>query len=213
MMRIKKLGHCCLVINERGLKIMTDPGSYTVEEQVQEKNIDIILITHEHGDHIHTDSLKIVLSNNPEAKVVTNTAVGKLLSNVGIKYEILEGTSVKDFSGLKLEAHDCKHEEIFQELGQVQNTGYFIGSRLFYPGDSLCNPGKIVEILALPVAGPWTRVRDFMNYVLDVKPKFCFPVHDGGLKSTDLIYKLANMFLFKSGVIFKTFEESKEQEF
>ena len=41
-MKIKKLGHCCLVIETNGKKIMTDPGSYTVGEQTKEKNIDVI---------------------------------------------------------------------------------------------------------------------------------------------------------------------------
>lgn len=212
-MKIKKLGHCCLIIEEAGKRVMTDPGSYTIDDQSKEKNIDFILITHEHGDHIHIDSLKIILANNPQAKVITNTAVGKLLDDADIKYEILEGESTKDFSGLMLEAHDCKHEEIFKELGQVQNTGYFIGSRLFYPGDSLYNPVKPVEILALPVAGPWTRVRDFMNYVLDVKPKICFPVHDGMLTNPKASYWALNMLLPKSNIIFKPLDVHNEEEF
>lgn len=192
---------------------MTDPGSYTIEEQVKEKNIDLILITHEHGDHLHVESLKKILENNPNVKIVTNNGVGKILDETGIKYEILENKIPKEILGVELEAHDCKHEEIFEEYGQVQNTGYFIDKRLFYPGDAFYNPGKSVEILALPVAGPWTNVKDFIKYGLNLKPKVCFPVHDGGLKSTELTYKLAKMFLTRSDIFFKIFEENKEQEF
>lgn len=32
-MKIKKLGHCCLVVEIEGKKIMIDPGSYTIKEQ------------------------------------------------------------------------------------------------------------------------------------------------------------------------------------
>ena len=39
-MKIKKLGHCCLVIEINGRKIMTDPGSWTTDEQIKERNID-----------------------------------------------------------------------------------------------------------------------------------------------------------------------------
>jgi L-ascorbate metabolism protein UlaG (beta-lactamase superfamily) len=212
-MKIRKLGHCCLVIETNGKRIMTDPGSYTVDEQVKEKNIDLVLITHEHGDHLHVESLKKILVNNPRAVIITNSGVGKLLDEANIKYEIFEGKKIKEFLGVELEAHDCRHEEIFEEYGQVQNTGYFIDKKLFYPGDSFYNPGKPVEILALPVAGPWTRIKDFLKYALDVKPEVCFPVHDGGLKSTELTYKLAKMFLTKSGIIFKTFEGDESQEF
>jgi L-ascorbate metabolism protein UlaG (beta-lactamase superfamily) len=213
-MKIKKLGHCCLVIETNGRKIMTDPGSYTIEEQTKEIGIDLILITHEHGDHLHIESLKKILVNNPNAIIITNDGVGKLLSEAGIKYQVLENKITKEILGVELEAHDCKHEEIFEELGQVQNTGYFIDKRLFYPGDSFYNPGKSVEILALPVAGPWSRVRDFMRYVLDVKPKVCFPVHDGMLAGfLGSAYWVPKMVLPKFNIIFKSFEENKEAEF
>ena len=146
--------------------------------------------------------------------MVTNRAVGKLLDETGLKYEILEGTQSKDFSGLFLEACDCKHEEIFEEIGQVQNTGYFISKRLFYPGDSLHNPKKDIEILALPVGGPWVKVKDFMKYVLEVKPKICFPVHDGMLKNSfGSAHRVPNLVLPKFNIIFKDFEVSDIEEF
>jgi len=212
--KIKKLGHCCLVIEVNGKRIMTDPGSYTVDQQIKEKDVDLILITHEHGDHLHVESLKNILINNPNVKIITNNGVGKILTEAGIKYEVLEDKIAKDLMGVELEAHDCKHEEIFEEIGQVQNTGYFINKRLFYPGDSLYNPGKPVEILALPVAGPWTRVRDFMKYVLEIKPKICFPVHDGMLTSyVGSAYWIPKMVLLKYDIVFKSFEEKKEEEF
>jgi len=192
---------------------MTDPGSYTTEEHAKEKNLDIILITHEHGDHLHVESLKDIIAGNPQAKIITNESAGKILQETGIKYEVLPKKTEQEVAGVKLEAHDCKHEEIFEEVGQVQNTGYFIGPRLFYPGDSLYNPGKPVEILALPVAGPWTRVRDFMKYALDVKPKICFPVHDGMLNNFSSSHKIPELILSKSGIVFKNFEENNIEEF
>ncbi len=212
-MKIKKLGHSCMVIEVNGKKVMTDPGSYTVQEQSKEKNIDVILITHEHPDHLDIESLKIIVTNNPNVTIVTNSSVGKLLTEAGIKYEVLENKTPKKFLGVEVEARDCKHAEIFEEIGQVQNTAYFIGKRLFYPGDSLYNPGKAVEILALPVAGPWNNVKDSMKYVLDVKPKICFPVHDGMLKSFGSAHRVPSLVLPKFGIIFKSFEEHKEEEF
>src|SRR3989338_9968108 len=178
-MKIKKLGHCCLIIKTNSKRIMTDPGFYTMEEQSIEKNIDMIIISHEHPDHYHFESLKTILVNNPNAKIITNNAVGKLLDEAKIKYQILENKIPKEILGVELEAHDCKHEEIYEEIGQVQNTGFFIDKRLFYPGDSFYNPEKPVEILALPVAGPWTRIKDAIKYALEINPKVCFPVHDG----------------------------------
>ena len=65
-MNVTKLDHCCLLINHKGLRILTDPGHYTVDLQNRLKNIDIILITHEHQDHLHTESLHELIKNNPK---------------------------------------------------------------------------------------------------------------------------------------------------
>ena len=79
-MNITKLGHCCLVLEENGMKILTDPGSFTTEPVKAVTGINIILITHEHTDHYHIESIEAVLKNNPGAVVVSNSAVAKLLA-------------------------------------------------------------------------------------------------------------------------------------
>lgn len=176
-MKITKYGQCCLLIEVAGKRILTDPGRFSVSQN-EVRDIDLILITHEHADHLHADSLEAVLKNNPIAKVVTNTSVGKILAELGINYEILEGVDKAEKAGVELEAYDGKHAEIYKEYGQVQNTGYFIANRLFYPGDAYTETGKDVEILALPIAGPWCRSADAIAYALRVNPKKAFPVHD-----------------------------------
>src|SRR3989338_2760154 len=117
-MKIKKLGHCCLVIEENGKRVMTDPGSYTISEQELDKNIALIIIPHEHADHLHTDSLKNILLNNPQAIIVTNNGVGKIIGEAGIKYEKLEEGNSGKFASIYLEAHGDKHAEIYEDFGQ-----------------------------------------------------------------------------------------------
>jgi L-ascorbate metabolism protein UlaG (beta-lactamase superfamily) len=60
-----------LLIEEKELRILTDPGTYSKNFE-QLKNIDIILITHEHFDHLHIPALKVCLENNPKVKIFTN---------------------------------------------------------------------------------------------------------------------------------------------
>ena len=88
-MKVTKYGHCCLLIEEKGLRILTDPGSFTTAQN-DVKSIDIILITHEHADHLHIDSLKIIIKNNPVARIITNNGVAKLLDKEKIKYQIVD---------------------------------------------------------------------------------------------------------------------------
>lgn len=122
---------------------MTDPGSFSTAQN-SETGIGIVLITHEHSDHLHVESLKSVMANNPNARVVTNSSVSKILAEQGIAHEVLEGVAEKKFGltsatgdaaegggamhSLLIRAHDAKHAEIFESFGQVQNTGYFIMS-------------------------------------------------------------------------------------
>ncbi len=176
-MKITKFGHCCLLIEYKGKRIVTDPGGWsTIPADLSD--IDLILITHEHGDHLHVESLQGILKNNPGAKIITNTGVGKILSEKAIEFSKLEEGGYELFDDIKLEAFGDVHREVYKELGKVQNTGYFIDEKLFYPGDALTVINRPVAILAAPVAGPWLKFKEAIDYILEVKPKAFFPVHE-----------------------------------
>ena len=213
-MLIKKLGHCCLLIKTGNLTILTDPGAFSIAQNLI-TGIDIVLITHEHSDHLHTESVKEILKNNPDARIFTNSGVGKKLDEENIKYSLLEGNNSEEINDVKIEAFDSKHEEIWQEIGQVQNTGYFIDNKLFYPGDSFYNPEKPVDVLALPVAGPWCKIPDAIRYCLKVKPKKAFPVHDGMLQEDRIgaSHKIPEKVLTENGIEFISMLSGEEREF
>jgi len=179
-MTITKFGHCCLLLEIKGKRILVDPGRFSTEQNSL-TNIDIILITHEHADHCHTESLACILDKNPDAVVVTNSSVEKLLSVDGVLVHILEGRDTATVVDVFIEAFDGEHVEIFEKFGLVQNTGYFIEDIFFFPGDAYTIPNKPVQILALPVAGPWCKVSEAIHYALSVSPTVAFPVHDATL--------------------------------
>jgi L-ascorbate metabolism protein UlaG (beta-lactamase superfamily) len=191
---------------------MTDPGSYSTLQD-QEMDIDIILITHEHSDHFHLESLKKVIFNNPQAKIITNNAVGKLLDVEKISYEILENGNSLIEQEIVIEGFGEKHAEIYPGWGQVENTGYFIESKFFYPGDAFINPGKPVDILALPVAGPWMKISEAIDYGLQIKPRIAFPVHDGILKSPGMPHRVPAKFLNENGIEFVPMLDGDTKEF
>lgn len=211
-MKIKKLGHCCFVAEPKeGVKIMTDPGAFSTA-QVEEKNISAVVFTHEHQDHLHIDSLKKVLENNPGAVVITNTAVGKILDEAGIKYEKVEEGQKYDLNGVNIAGFGNVHAEIYNTYGQVQNTGYMIDS-LCYPGDAFSYPDAHVDILALPVTAPWMRIKDAIDYAKNINPRIAFPVHDAHIHDwADFIYKLPEHFLSENKIGFKKLELDKEED-
>ncbi len=211
-MKINKLGHCCLIIEENGLRILTDPGNYT-EKQNEVTGIDIVLISHEHSDHYHVESVRAVMKNNPQAKIITNSAVGKILDTEGFIYTIIgDGQSITE-KGVLIEGFGKEHAPIYKDLMMVENTGYLIASRLYIPGDAFHNPAKPVELLALPVAGPWVKISDSIDYAIAVNPKIVFPVHDSNLRVLGgAPYYITEGVLAKHSIKFLPLEIEKETE-
>lgn len=179
-MKITKFGHCCLLIEVKGVRILTDPGNYNATPEVE--GIDAILITHEHPDHLHVESLEVILAHNPQAQVISHTSVGKILDEAGIKYTLITDGEVRDIKGVSIESSGSEHACIHHDLPVVQNTGFFIDATFFYPGDSFHNPHKKMSVLALPVAGPWMKLEEAIEYARLIKPKVVFPVHDDMLR-------------------------------
>jgi len=212
-MKIQKLGHCCLLIEEQNLRILTDPGMFTVEQCKDVKDIDVVLITHEHTDHIHIDSLKQILKNNPAAKVITISSVAPMLDEAGVTYRLMEHGQSETIDSVLIEAFGKIHARFHSSLPDVANTGFFIANRFFYPGDAFTDPGKQVEILALPVAGPWMKIEEAVEYALALKPKVAFPVHEAVYVNPGLGHRVPTIVLPKNEIEFRVIDRKGMVEF
>ena len=211
-MKITKLGHCCLLVETRGIRILTDPGTYsTLQNDL--KNVDLVLFTHEHADHFHLESLKIILQNNPNAKIIANESVGELLNKEKISFDLIKDGQKIEFKAVLIEGVGEKHATLYQSVPQTLNTGFFIDDVLFYPGDAFTDPKKQVEILALPVAGPWMKISEAIDYALKLKPESCFSVHDGILKNPGIAHRFPTMILNGNGINFFVPEIGQEMSF
>lgn len=211
-MKVTKLGHCCLLMESRGIRFLTDPGNYTTAQNAV-TGVHYVVISHEHTDHLHIESLKTVLANNPSAKVVCNGSVGKILEKEGISYIKVSGGESVDCDGVPVSGHDCRHETIYKEYEIVENTGYLFDDKLFYPGDSFCKPDVPIDILAFPVTGPWCTIARAVDYALEVRPRVAFPVHDGNLvRQNGITVRLPGIELPKAGISFIPLELGKETD-
>lgn len=193
------------------MQILTDPGTFSTQQN-EVKDIDIVLITHEHPDHLHVDSLKVVLKNNPNAIVITNAGVGRLLDQERIAYTCVEGGASFSFREIAIQGVGDQHAIIYESLPPIQNTGYFIADKLFYPGDAFTDPKRPVDVLALPVAGPWMKLSEAIEYAKAVHPNVCIPVHDGILVTPGPAHRVPRMALEPLGIRFLAMDLNQRTE-
>ena len=212
-MKIKKIGHCCFVVEKYGVKILTDPGAFS-SEQDELIGINAIFITHEHPDHLHIGSVKNILNNNPEAKIFTNQSIGNILKGEGIESEVFEDGKEFELGGMKVVFWDCEHAEICGDFGLVPSSAFFLDDTLYYAGDSFFFPDIKVKVLALPVEAPWMKISEAVDFAKKVKPEIAFPVHDGRLnpERAGSSYKVPEVMLEKEGIKFVTLKNGEEFE-
>lgn len=201
-MKITKLGHCCLLIEEGDTRLLTDPGCWSTAQN-DVTGIQGVLITHEHPDHFHLDSLRQIHTHNPDLTLIANRAVAAQVTNEHLTITTLEHGETSVFRGVELVAQGTEHAPLYPGVVPVMNTGYLIAQRLFYPGDALTVPAQPVEILALPIAGPWLTIADALDYAKAVQPQRCFPVHDGMIKPVEWLYRHPARFLPEAGIAFE----------
>ena len=91
------LGHSCFYINFNGISLITDPVFFDLLTNKRDtelpfnisdlKNIDYLLISHDHYDHLSIKSIKSLLKNNPNMKALLPLKTGMLFKGINIDYE------------------------------------------------------------------------------------------------------------------------------
>ena len=77
-MKVTKLEHATLVLEQNGETLILDPGFYT-RPMDGYKNVVGIAITHNHDDHVHEDQIDRILKDNPDALILgTQEVVARL---------------------------------------------------------------------------------------------------------------------------------------
>lgn len=214
-MRITKLGHCAMVVEADGVRLLTDPGSFTVGAQEGVSGLDMILITHEHADHFHIESLHTVVRNNPSVVIITNKAVAKLIADAGIANPVTvvgDGQSSRCKSVL-IEGFGHDHAPIVETMGLVENTAYMVANKFYFPGDNFHVPDKPVDVLALPVAGPWMKISEAVHFAKTIGARMAFGVHDGMLVPSFRAFPGMAMQLFVPNTEYVTLADGETREF
>lgn len=196
-MKIKKYPQSCLMIETNNKKILVDAGSLKYQDKFLKewKTVDIILITHKHGDHIKNDVLKDI-----NISIYSTQEVQDIYPE--IKFNIVKENDILDFDDVKIEVVKAIHgyNPLLKNGGQVfENVGYIVDDgkhRLYITSDTICfNNDYKADIVALPVTGYGLTMSAFEASLFskELGANLVLPIHmDNEKYPTDIDYMEKN---------------------
>jgi len=214
-MIVKKYLHSCLLLESKGKKLLIDPGAFSfIEGKTSPADIgpvDIILFTHHHRDHYDPEALEKILSLK-SAYIMAGEQTAEVIEDNDFTCERIRAGEVRDMFDFTIRAIEGFHEPL--PIAVVENVSFVINETLLHPGDSYAvREAGAIDVLALPVAGPWALV-DALEFARRLNPKTVIPIHDAGLKDFMLERVYANCLHYfeRHGIIFHPMELGQVME-
>jgi len=181
-MEVTHLGHSCLVVDTPDARILIDPGTLARSWETV-TDVDAVLITHAHPDHVDWERLPALLADNPNATLYFEpelAASEEAMNWTANPIASGEGTIVGDVT---VAAVGGQHAVVHADVPRIGNVGFVLrqesGPTLFHPGDSYEFAPEGVDVLAVPVNAPWGAVKEAIDFTRAVGPRTAIPIHDG----------------------------------
>lgn len=192
-LKITFIGHGTLMFVYSGKVIHVDPWSRLADYSKLPK-ADLILLTHEHGDHLDTKAIGIIRQEQTKV-VLTKACAGKVTGGI-----VMKNGDVRTVLGQKIEAvpaynivHKRSSGEPFHPKGR--GNGYVVTfgkTRVYIAGDTENIPEmkklKDIEIAFLPMNLPYTMTPEMVAEAAKVfEPKMLYPYHYGETDPNKLV--------------------------
>lgn len=188
-MFITTFGQSTLLVEDGESRLLIDPGTLTSDEAFALTGLSAVLLTHDHPDHCAPDGVRELLAHNTMAMVFGAPAIGAALPFLGdAGFRVLLDDEDLASGNLRMQVHRGEHALIHRALPRADNIGVVVtdraGTRLFHPGDSYEWVPEDVDVLALPIVGPWGSLREAVDFADAVAPRRMFPIHDAHLSES-----------------------------
>lgn len=191
-MKITHLGHAAVLLEVADRRILFDPGNFS-DRWHGLVDLDAIVVTHLHPDHVDPERVGALLAANPDAQVWVEPGVLGAVDLGGRGQGIAEDESV-ELGGVHLEAVGGLHAVIHRDIPRIGNVGLVVTAEgeptFFHPGDSLDTAPAGVDVVAIPMMGPWAAMKEHIDFLRDLGAAQGFGIHEALL--SDRGWKLAH---------------------
>jgi L-ascorbate metabolism protein UlaG (beta-lactamase superfamily) len=185
-MRLTKLGHSCVRLTKDGGTIVIDPGPLGDGAAAALAGADAILITHEHWDHVDVDAVSAALGDTPGLTLWTTPSLAAQFGPYATQvHEVHDGDSF-DVAGFGIRVFGEDHAIIHKDIPVISNVCFLVDEQVFHPGDSFTVPTAPVDTLLLPVAGPWLKSGEMIDYYRAISPARGLAIHEAILNDAGL---------------------------
>ena len=176
-MKVTHLGHACVLVETRRARILIDPG--TMSDFTELRDLDAVLVTHQHPDHVDASRLAALLAANSGATLVVDPDTAAVTADLPTHVVARPGEGFS-FGGTMVDVLGGLHAAVYADIPGCTNSAYLIDEgAFFHPGDSFFVPYLDVDVLAVAIDGPWLKLSEAVDYVHAVQPRVAVPIHEG----------------------------------
>ena len=192
-LKVTFIGHGTLMFTFGGKVIHVDPWSRLADYSILPK-ADIILLTHEHRDHLDLKALEI-LRTEKTALVLTETCASQIKGGI-----VMHNGDAKTVGGFKIEAVPAYNIVHMRTEGRPFHpkgvgNGYIItfgDKRVYVAADTENTPEmkklKDIDIAFLPMNLPYTMTPEMVaDAAKAFKPKVLYPYHYGKTDTSKIV--------------------------